>query len=85
VAVAIVSSVKEHAVDEGTTIMGEVGLGGEIRSISHLEQRLNEVGKLGFQKAMVPARHVDEMLPPSALKVVPVSTLAEAFKTMGWQ
>lgn len=85
VAAAIVSSVKDHAVDEGTTIMGEVGLGGEIRSISNLEQRLKEVGKLGFQKAMVPARHVDEMLPPSALKVVPISTLAEAFKTMGWK
>ena len=85
VAAAIVSSVKDHAVDEGTTIMGEVGLGGEIRSISNLEQRLKEVGKLGFQKAMVPARHVDEMLPPSALKIVPISTLAEAFKTMGWK
>jgi len=51
---AIVSSLLNQVVDRKTIVLGEVGLGGEIRNIAKLEQRLAEAEKLGFTKAIVP-------------------------------
>jgi DNA repair protein RadA/Sms len=54
VCLAITSSLLNQVVDRKTICLGEVGLGGEIRNVSKLEQRLNEAEKLGFTKAIVP-------------------------------
>lgn len=54
--VAIASSYLDKPVPDHIAAIGEVGLSGEIRSISHLEQRLTEVHRLGFIQCMIPAR-----------------------------
>jgi DNA repair protein RadA/Sms len=54
VCASIISSILNQPIDGKTVILGEVGLGGEIRNISKLEQRLKEAEKLGFIKAIVP-------------------------------
>ena len=54
IALAIVSCYKSIPIDYKTIAMGEIGLTGEIRSISHLEKRLKEAEKLGFTTAVVP-------------------------------
>ncbi|MEA3464184.1 MAG: DNA repair protein RadA [Patescibacteria group bacterium] len=51
---AITSSLLNQVINRKTIIFGEVGLGGEIRNVSKLEQRLAEAEKLGFDKAIVP-------------------------------
>ncbi len=51
---AILSSRCEKEIPPSILFLGEVGLSGEIRSVSNLEQRLNEAAKLGFQKAIIP-------------------------------
>ncbi len=56
VAAAIVSAVKNEPIEEGVVVFGEVGLGGEVRSISFIERRLNEIARLGMSTAWVPAR-----------------------------
>ncbi|PIR92845.1 DNA repair protein RadA [Candidatus Falkowbacteria bacterium CG10_big_fil_rev_8_21_14_0_10_43_10] len=55
VCAAIISSLLNQTIDSKTIILGEVGLGGEVRNVYKLEQRLNEAAKLGFTKAIVPA------------------------------
>lgn len=51
VAAALVSALKNRPTPEGAVFFGEVGLGGEVRGVSQLAQRLKEAGKLGFSKA----------------------------------
>ncbi len=52
---AIASSHANRPVDRHTVLVGEVGLSGELRSVSQLERRLNEASKLGFTRAIIPA------------------------------
>ena len=54
VCLAIASSLLNQVISNKTIILGEVGLGGEIRQVSRLEQRLNEAERLNFQKAIIP-------------------------------
>lgn len=55
VCLAIISAYKNKALNKDLIVIGEVGLGGEIRNVNHLEQRINEAKKLGFQKIIIPA------------------------------
>ncbi len=75
VAVAVVASFRDRIVDPGTVIIGEVGLGGQVRSVSQLELRLKEAAKLGFQRAIVPK---GQTLPQLDLEVVPVAKVFDA-------
>lgn len=78
--VAIASSYLDKTVPSSMAAMGEVGLSGEIRSISHLEQRLSEVQRLGFTKCMVPASRSREIKPLPHLELLPVKNVAEALR-----
>ena len=50
----IASSLRNKVIDPAAIIIGEVGLGGELRSVSHIESRLSEAEKMGFTKAIIP-------------------------------
>lgn len=63
---AMISSFYNHNFDRQTIVIGEVGLGGEIRAVSRLEQRLKEAEKLGFKQALIP----DVPLKAAKLKLV---------------
>ncbi|MFQ5640497.1 MAG: DNA repair protein RadA [bacterium] len=52
--VSLASSFRDQIVDPKTVVIGEVGLGGEIRAVPQLENRLDEAHKLGFKKAVIP-------------------------------
>jgi DNA repair protein RadA/Sms len=82
VAAAIASSFRDRPIDPRTVIMGEVGLGGEVRAIPHLEARLREAAKLGFQQAVIP----EPNRPPSALigtlTIIPITSVEAAFESL---
>lgn len=61
VLVAVVSSLSDKPVDSRTVFVGEVGLGGEIRSASSAKQRLSEAGRLGFTKGIVGINFADDV------------------------
>jgi DNA repair protein RadA/Sms len=82
VTVAIASSFRDVPADSGTVLIGEVGLGGELRSVSRLETRLAEAAKLGFERAVVPAAAVKGARVPDGLKVVGVKGLGEALEVV---
>jgi DNA repair protein RadA/Sms len=57
VAAALMSSLTGQALPEASLFLGEIGLSGEIRTISHLDARLKEAEKLGFKKVFMPSYH----------------------------
>ena len=81
---AIVSSEKDLPVDSKTVVFGEVGLSGEIRSVSMAQQRVNEAEKLGFDTVILPKANMRNVtLPPgSSVKLVPVDSVADAIRAL---
>ncbi|CAA9540795.1 MAG: DNA repair protein RadA [uncultured Thermomicrobiales bacterium] len=55
IALAVASAFKDQRVDPRTVAVGEIGLSGELRSVNQLERRLNEAGRLGFARMVIPA------------------------------
>lgn len=78
--IAIASSYLDKPVPGNMAAMGEVGLSGEIRSISHLEQRLSEVQRLGFTQCMIPAHRARDLKPMPGLTLLPVKNIGEALQ-----
>lgn len=72
VAMAIASAAAERKLDDGLVVFGEVGLGGEIRSITQSTRRISEAKKLGFTKALAPASKSDKQF------ILPVKNLRQA-------
>ncbi|MBP3696649.1 MAG: DNA repair protein RadA [Clostridia bacterium] len=56
VALAMISSFKDTPIRDDTLVIGEIGLGGELRSVSNCEQRIKEAERLGFKRCIIP-RH----------------------------
>ncbi len=76
VAIAIVSSFRDRVVDPHTVLIGEVGLGGQVRPVSQLELRLREAAKLGFKRAIVPPQ---ASLPPDLdIEIISVGKVLDA-------
>ena len=53
-AAAVVASFRDLTLPAGTVLLGELGLGGQLRSVGQLELRLQEAVRLGFRRAVVP-------------------------------
>lgn len=84
IAVALVSSLKDFAVPEGVAAFGEIGLSGEVRSVSQAEQRIHELNRLGFTKCLLPYHNL-RSLPDScgaSMKLVGVKTVREAIEAL---
>ena len=81
-AVALASALRDKVVARGTVLTGEIGLTGELRPVNQLERRLKEAARLGFERAIVPARVGRHSKGPDQsvidLNIVRVSTLREA-------
>ena len=80
IVMAIVSSYKNHPVEEGTIIFGEVGLNGEVRAVSMPEQRVAEAKKLGFAKCIMPTVSVESVKNIKGIQIVGVKNLNEAMQ-----
>lgn len=84
IAVAVASSLRDKPVDPGSVCIGEIGLSGELRTVTQLERRIQEASRLGFRKAIIPA--LSGKTPPISslgLELVPVHTVAEAIDAAG--
>ena len=80
---AVLSSNVDAAIDPDTCLCGEVGLSGEIRPVSRLEQRIAEAEKLGFRRMLVPAQGIKGIdTKRLKLDLVPVRRVAEAVREL---
>lgn len=80
VAVAIASSYRDKPTRPGDVVFGEVGLTGEVRAVSRIEQRVREAEKLGFKRVILPESSLKGWKPPRGLAVLGVQTVHEALK-----
>ena len=80
VALAIASSFQDRPVADDLVAIGEVGLSGELRTVSHAARRLNEAARLGFKRALVPHMLVKMKDKPEGITLIGAHTLAEAMQ-----
>lgn len=81
VVLAIASSYRDAVIPSDLVAIGEVGLTGEIRSVSNLNQRLGEVARLGFKTCIIPKNGAEKLEIPDGLCVYRVRNLQEAIAT----
>ncbi|WP_279067616.1 DNA repair protein RadA [Intestinimonas butyriciproducens] len=80
--IAIASSFRDKPVPGDLTAIGEVGLTGELRSVSALGQRLSEVRRLGFKQCLIPAQKSMKLVEPDGLQLVRVRNIREALSAV---
>ncbi|WP_110925977.1 DNA repair protein RadA [Bacillus massiliglaciei] len=78
VAVSIASSFRDKSTKASDCLIGEVGLTGEVRRVSRVEQRVQEAAKLGFERVILPANNIGGWTVPKGIEVVGVSSVSEA-------
>lgn len=74
---ALASSLRERPVPPDTVVCGEVGLAGEIRAVSNMEQRVNEAQRLGFSRFLMPRTSHDRIQNRSSMRLIGVATIEE--------
>lgn len=79
---ALVSSFKNHAVDPGMLIFGEVGLAGEVRAVSQAAQRVSEAVKMGFTSCLLPAANLEKLKGENRIRLIGVSNVREAIRQL---
>ena len=78
VATALASSLKDFIIPSDTILLGEIGLAGEVRTISGLEKRVLEAEKLGYTRCIVPKKNKITGFDSQA-EIIGVSNLREVF------
>lgn len=80
---AVLSSNVDTPIDSSTAMAGEVGLSGEIRPVSRIEQRIAEAQRLGFSRILIPHHNAQSLSPSSyKIEIVPVRRVAEAVREL---
>lgn len=77
-ALAVASSFLDRPLGADLAAVGEIGLSGEIRSVSALNQRLSEIERLGFKRCVIPSHVRDEIRKCRSLTLIPVRNISEA-------
>ena len=78
---ALASSYRDQCICDDLVAIGEVGMTGEIRSVSHMNQRLSEIARLGFKKCIIPRGGSEKLDIPEGMTVYRVRNIREAIET----
>lgn len=85
VAMALVSSLKDAEIREDTIVFGEIGLAGELRSVSHCDARVSEASRLGFKRCVLPYHALKNITTSyKGMELMGVRTVKEAFEACAW-
>lgn len=77
---AVASSCRDKPIDSKTTAIGEVGLTGEVRAVTALQQRLTEAARLGFTRCLIPRHGTQQIIAPDGMELVRVRNIREAIE-----
>jgi DNA repair protein RadA/Sms len=80
VALAVVSSLRDIAIDPALIVAGEIGLSGELRSVGQIERRLREAANLGFTRAVISRGSLRNAPANLPIETIPVTTLRDAVR-----
>ncbi|WP_139492823.1 DNA repair protein RadA [Brevibacillus dissolubilis] len=78
IAVSIVSSFRDHPANPHDVVFGEIGLTGEVRGVSRVEQRIREAAKLGFKRVIMPEKSMRGIEKPADIELIGVKNIEEA-------
>lgn len=81
VAISLISSLKNVEIDSNAIVFGEIGLTGEIRTVTQAEKRISEAARLGFTKCVVPYHNIKniDMSKFDNIEVIGVKNIRDAF------
>ncbi len=79
---SIASSLFDKAINNKTVVVGEVGLGGEIRTVNNIEKRIQEAERLGFKRVILPAGNSSGISSTPKIEITPVENLTDAIKIL---
>jgi len=79
---AVASSFLDKPLAEGTMVLGEVGLTGEVRAIGQVDTRISESRKMGFTRCLVPASNLKRLRAIKEIEIVGVRTVSEAVENL---
>ncbi|MDP4092305.1 MAG: DNA repair protein RadA [Bacillota bacterium] len=82
---ALASSFRDRPVDSGTVLIGEVGLTGEVRSVSQIDKRVIEASRIGFKTCIIPEgnyRMLEKMKGFEGIKIKPVRTVQDVLEIL---
>ncbi len=82
IAASITSSLRDVPVDSSSVAVGEIGLGGEIRTIGQIEKRVQEAAKLGFKRIIIPKNNLKGVKQNAEIEVVGVDRIEQAIKEL---
>ena len=82
VCAAVASSLKNQSAKHNFVVLGEVGLGGEIRSVGYIEKRIQEAEKLGFENVIVPKNNIKNLKTKNNIKLISVDNISEAIDSV---
>ncbi|MBI3005831.1 MAG: DNA repair protein RadA [Ignavibacteriales bacterium] len=82
IATSITSSLRDVPVDSTSVAVGEIGLGGEIRTIGQIEKRIQEAAKLGFKRIVVPQNNLRNVTPNGDIEIVGVDRVEKAMEVL---
>ncbi len=82
VVVALASSLKEKPAEHESVIIGEVGLGGEVRAVGQIERRIKEAEKLGFKRCVIPHGNLKGLNQKFNIKIIGVKSIQDTINLM---
>ncbi len=82
VAMALISSLTDRAVPDDLIAIGELGLSGECRAVSELEQRVKEAARLGFKRAVVPLRNLEKRVVHADIELIPIQSIFDVLRLL---
>ena len=82
IVLAVASSFRDKPIGDDLAAVGEVGLTGEIRSVPEINQRLQEIARLGFQRCVIPAHCRGDLKVPDGLKIIEAKNVREAINAI---
>lgn len=82
VAMSLISSLRDKVVPDDLVAIGELGLSGEVRAVSSLEQRVREAARLGFARAAVPARNLEKRRIEAGIELIPIGSIYDTLKLL---
>ncbi len=82
IAAAIISSYKNCKLPAGTVLIGEIGLGGQLRTVGQMSLRLHEVARLGFKRVVIPKTMGKEKINNHNIEIIEATTVSEALTSV---
>jgi DNA repair protein RadA/Sms len=79
---AVLSSFRETGLDSRLVVMGEIGLGGEVRPVQHADLRIREAMKLGFTRCVVPEANLDQWKPIEGIEVLGIREIGDLWEAV---